>query len=92
MATVQAEGLIDRGQKLGIPIGTTLAAAKKTLIDQGFQVGSVEQGGSCNSPRTFPAEYTAYFIDMTWRRGTVCIGISKRRVSHIAWLYNPLSP
>ena len=89
---MQAEGLIDRGQKLGVPIGATLAIARKTLVEQGLEFSAIERGGSCNSPRTFPADYTAYFLDMSWRRGTVCVGVTNRRISHIAWMYNPLSP
>ena len=92
MATIDAEGLVDRGQKLGVPIGATISTAQKTLTAQGFQAASVERGGSCNSPRRFAADYTAFFMDMTWRKGTVCIGVTRGRVSHIAWLYNPLSP
>lgn len=92
MATINAEGLVDHGNKLGIPIGAALGAARGALSNRGLIETGIERGGSCNSPRTFPAEYTVFFVDLSWRRGTVCLGVTRGRVSHIAWLYNALSP
>lgn len=92
MATVDAEGLIDGGKKLGVEVGESQQDATRTLIAQDLQLGGIERGGTCNSPRTFKADYTVQFLDMSWRRGTVCLGITSGRVSQIAWLYNLLSP
>lgn len=92
MATIDGEGLITAGWKLGAEIGASEETATRTLLNQGLERAGVEKGGTCRSPRTFRANYTVQFLDLSWRKGTVCLGITRGRVSQIAWLYNPLSP
>jgi hypothetical protein len=92
MATVNAEGLVTSGKKLGVSVGATEQSASRTLLLQGLVRAGVVRGGSCLSPRAFRADYTVQFVDLSWRRGTVCLGITRGRVSHVGWLYNFLAP
>jgi hypothetical protein len=90
-ALVNGEGLLAEGSRFGVSVGDPFSTASTTLLKQGFQVGTIDPGGNCLSPKNFPAERTAYFLDLSWRQGTVCLGITKGRVSQIGRLYNPLS-
>lgn len=92
MATIDSEGLVTTGGKLGVRVGATERAATRTLLTQGLQRAGIERGGTCLSPRVFPADYTVKFVDLSWRRGTVCLGITRGRVTQVGWLYNMLSP
>jgi len=92
MATIEGEGLVATGEKLGVRVGATEKAATQTLLMQGLERAGVERGGTCLSPRVFRADYTVQFLDTSWTRGTVCLGVTRGRVTHIAWLYNMLSP
>jgi hypothetical protein len=92
MATVDGQGLISQGQKLGVHIGDPLPLAVKTLEDQGLVMGGIVLGGNCLSPTKFAADRTVQLVDLSWRKGTVCLGVTHERVSHIGWLYNMLAP
>lgn len=92
MATIDGQGVISRGQKLGVRIGDSVPVAVKTLKGEGLVMGGTVRGGSCLSPETFEANYTVQLVDLSWRKGTVCLGVMQGRVSHIGWLYNLLAP
>jgi hypothetical protein len=89
---IGGEGLVTSGAKLGVAVGATERTATQTLVLQGLSRAGVERGGTCLSPRVFRADYTVQFLDTSWRRGTVCLGITRGRVSQIGWLYNFLGP
>ena len=65
MATIDGEGLLTKGEKLGVRVGATEWAATRTLLTQGLQRAHIERGGACLSPRVFPADYTVQFVDLS---------------------------
>lgn len=89
---ISGEGLVTSGELLGVGIGTTEQQATEAMVMQGLARAGVERGGTCLSPKGFRADYTIQFVDFSWRRGTVCLGVTRGRVTQIGWLYNIFSP
>lgn len=46
--------------------------------------------GSC--PLIGQFDEVLVFVDVSWRKGTICVGISDGRVKSSAWHYNFLQP
>lgn len=83
------------GQKLsgsfaGINIGDGQELARNKLFKKEMVIVKYVDDGSCPINSAF--DKILVFVDVSWRKGTICIGISQGRVKAIAWRYNFMQP
>lgn len=91
VALFPGSGEIDHGTVLGVRVGATLEEARAALTQRGLEEGDLAKEDHCVG-QPFRADAILYFYDMSWRRGVMCVGISKGRVVRVGWLYNFLAP
>lgn len=90
IALFNTYGQKSSGHLAGVRIGQSQDEAASQFIRMGMISAPYADDGSCPLHGSFDA--ILVFIDTSWRRGTICIGLRKGRVSSFAWRYNFLQP
>jgi hypothetical protein len=89
-ALIDYTGQKSSGSFAGIAIGDPQSSARETLLQRGMTIVHYQDDGSCPIEGQF--DDILVFVDLSWRKGNVCIGISQGAVKSIAWRYNFLQP
>jgi RHS repeat-associated protein len=90
IALVDTHGQKSAGGLAGVRVGQSEQDAVYEFMQRNMVRASYADDGSCPLRGRF--EKALVFIDMSWRKGTICIGISEGKVASIAWRYNFLQP
>jgi hypothetical protein len=74
----------------GVRIGDRAEVASTAFAKRGMLSAPYQDDGSC--PITGKYDEILVFVDMSWRKGTICVGVTQGAVKAFAWRYNFLQP
>jgi hypothetical protein len=90
IALFNAYGQKTSGHLAGVRIGQTRDEAIAQFLRMEMISATYADDGSCPLRGSFDGALV--FLDTSWRRGTICVGLREGRVSAFAWRYNFFQP
>lgn len=90
VAVFDGSGQISSGKLANIEVGQQQDVASKYLLDRGMISGVYKDDGSCPIQGKF--DNILVFVDLSWRKGTICLGVVKSKIATVAWRYNLFQP
>lgn len=90
IALIDTHGQKSSGTLAGVRVGQSSQDAVYNLKNLGMRSANYADDGSCPLRGRF--DQIIVFIDVSWRKGTICIGIIQGKVSSVAWRYNFFQP
>ncbi|MES2057495.1 MAG: hypothetical protein V4564_16290 [Pseudomonadota bacterium] len=83
----EPRGEIISGSKFGIAVGDDRKSVNTKLKAIGLTIDDISRDPR-RDPRQISSHYTLYSHDTSWRKGVICIEISKQRVRSITWSFS----
>ena len=90
VALFNASGQTVSGKLAGVEIGQRQGLATQALLKLGMISGVYRDDGSCPIQGRF--DNILVFTDLSWRKGTICLGVVEERIAAVAWRYNLFQP
>lgn len=78
------------GTFAGVSVGDPEDVAVQAFESRRMVSAPYADDGSCPLSGTF--DHVLVFVDVSWRKGTICVGISEGVVKSMAWRYNFMQP
>jgi hypothetical protein len=90
VALIDYTGQKSSGSFAGVRIGDRAEVAYTSFKRRGMLNQPYRDDGSCRTTGNY--DEILVFVDTSWRKGTVCVGVTHGTIKTFAWRYNFLQP